>query len=193
MEAPTLSELFLAFRQATTSLFFERRGAGLFELAEFEDDLPLSLKRLRRKLGRGGARFSCLSTKEMGEVWVVPKRLRTAQDDESDAAIVRVGQYENDLAHDIDIQLRLTPSPEFAIIEVLYLWEFGALLDSLLSKNAVGYRLKLTDGGIDTTGRRLFEYWPKQYERYRKEPLKAARDILSLRRRGIVIRLRMII
>ena len=49
---PTFADLYLAFRQAKTALYFERRGVGLHELAEFEQDLPNKLRELRRAIER---------------------------------------------------------------------------------------------------------------------------------------------
>ena len=47
---PTVADLYLAYRQAKTSLYFERRGVGLLELAAFEQDLPNNLRALERVL-----------------------------------------------------------------------------------------------------------------------------------------------
>jgi uncharacterized protein YkuJ len=47
---PTITDLYLAFRQAKIALYFERRGVGLLELASFEQDLPNNLRALQDKL-----------------------------------------------------------------------------------------------------------------------------------------------
>ncbi|HEX6825091.1 MAG TPA: hypothetical protein VF077_02150, partial [Nitrospiraceae bacterium] len=115
----------------------EKRGVGLFELAAYEQNLPRNLKALQRKLERG-AWFDKLS---VGETWIVPKRLRAS--DEGGNGVVRIGpSRRKSEGRAVDIQLRLTPHPEFAVAEVLYLWRFGGLLDALLlDQEVIGYRL----------------------------------------------------
>jgi hypothetical protein len=49
---PTFADLYLAFRQAKTALYFERRGVGLLELAKFERDLAKNLHALNDVLER---------------------------------------------------------------------------------------------------------------------------------------------
>jgi hypothetical protein len=46
----TLTDLYLAYRQAKATLFFERRGVGMIELARFERDLGRNLQRLLTKI-----------------------------------------------------------------------------------------------------------------------------------------------
>jgi Reverse transcriptase (RNA-dependent DNA polymerase) len=67
--APTIADLYLAFRQAKTALYFEKRGVGLVELAAYEQHLPKNLKALQRKLEKG-TWFDKLA---VGETWIVPK------------------------------------------------------------------------------------------------------------------------
>ena len=137
---PTVADLFLAFRQAKTALYFERRGVGLHELAEYEKDLPNKLRELKQTVERQPW-FDNLPT---GETWVVPKRFRQSRHEGDD--IVRIGtQHDSDLERPIDIQIRVSPSPAFAIMEVLYLWRFGGALDALLSKQVLGYRLDVRE------------------------------------------------
>lgn len=50
---PTIADLYLAFRQAKTALYFEKRGVGLLELAAYEQELPKNLKALQSKLAKG--------------------------------------------------------------------------------------------------------------------------------------------
>lgn len=172
---PTISDLYLAFRQAKTALYFEKRGVGLFELAAYEQHLPKNLRVLQSKLATGNW-FDKLA---IGVTWVVPKRLR-AQDPDA-AGVVRIGFSQLKTAgRAVDIQFRITPHPEFAIAEVLFLWKFGGLLDAQLIDDAVlGYRLDLRDSQVVPHRRWLFEYWPSRYQAFRTEPLKAAREALS--------------
>lgn len=171
---PGLDDLLLAFRQAKTTHYFERRGVGLLGLAEFEDQLSDRLTSLQTKLGVNGGWFDGL---EVGELRVVPKRIRSAISDVP--GISRIGSLEpGQEALDLDVQIRLTPSPDLAIVEVLYLWRFGALLDSLLSPSCVGYRLDTNRGEVSHTRRWLFEYWPKRYQEFRTAPIEAARRAL---------------
>ncbi|MET4617984.1 hypothetical protein ABIA71_003587 [Stenotrophomonas sp. 2619] len=172
--APKISELYLAFRQAKSSLFFEKRGVGLREIAEYEQNLYENLKSLRKKLANG-AWFDQL---EVGEVWIVPKRFRDPPAEGED--VIRIGSPKQDqAARSVDVQVRLSPHPDYAITEVLYLWEFGELLESLLSEDVVGYRLDVKNNEISKHRRWLFEYWPKRYQEFRSAPLAAAARILA--------------
>lgn len=180
---PTIADLYLAFRQAKTALYFEKRGVGLLGLAEYERELPKNLKALESKL----AKESWFDALELGETWIIPKRLRAIND--ADDGVVRIGaprQYAG--GRPVDIQLRLSPSPEFAIVEVLYLWRFGGLLDSLLSKKDVlGYRLDLRGQRVIPHRRWLFEYWPSRYQQFRTAPLIAARSALEREEEIIIV------
>ncbi len=177
---PTRDELFLAYRQAKASLFFERRGVGLIEFARFERDLPRRLDTLARHLSSNGGWFDDLPA---GQLWLVPKRRRSRVVDEPTLYIGVRSPHASTSA--LDVQLRFTPSPEYAIVEVLFLWQFGSALDSLLSRNAVGYRLDLKNGSLSRTRRWLFEYWPKRYDEFRKTPVEVA--IRQLERNRLVL------
>lgn len=179
---PTIADLYLAFRQAKTALYFERRGVGLHELAEFEKDLPNKLRELKKTIEQQ-AWFDDLPT---GETWVVPKRFRENRGEGDD--VVRIGaQHDFDLPRPIDIQLRVSPSPAFAIMEVLYLWRFGGALDALLSKHVLGYRLDVREQRVVPHRRWLFEYWPRRYQQFRTAPLDAAKDALARGEQVLVI------
>lgn len=172
---PTIADLYLAFRQAKTALYFEKRGVGLLELAEYEQKLPENLKALKAKVANG----KWFDKVDIGETWIVPKRLRATN--EEDDGVVRIGATKQTLSgRPVDIQLRLSPHPDFATVEVLYLWRFGGLLDALLSKDAVlGYRLDLRKQQVVPHRRWLFEYWPTQYQAFRTAPLEAAKTALK--------------
>lgn len=178
-----IADLYLAFRQAKTALYFEKRGVGLFELAAYEQDLPKNLKALQGSLARGKW-FDKLT---IGETWIVPKRLRANQN--ADDGVVRIGaSRQQATGRPVDIQLRLSPHPEFAIVEVLYLWRFGGLLDALLSKDEVlGYRLDLRTQQVVPHRRWLFEYWPSRYQQFRTAPLDAAKSALKRGEQTLII------
>lgn len=180
---PTIADLYLAFRQAKTALYFEKRGVGLFELATYEQELPRNLKALQRKLGKG----RWFDELKIGEIWLVPKKLHA--NDQGDDGVVRIGAHPTPAAGcPLDIQLRLSPHPEFAIVEVLYLWRFGGQLDALLSKNEVlGYRLDLRQQRVVPHRRWLFEYWPRKYQEFRTTPLDAARSALTRGEETLII------
>jgi hypothetical protein len=173
--APSIATLYLAFRQAKTALYFERRGVGLLELAKYEQNLPENLRALQFKLSD----HSWFNEIALGDVWVVPKRFRTVS--EWDDGVVRIGAQADSVgARPVDIQLRLSPSPEFAIVEVLYLWQFGGQLDGILSdREVLGYRLDLRQGRVKPNRRWLFQYWPPQYQKFRTAPLAAAQRALA--------------
>ncbi len=180
---PTIGDLYLAFRQAKTALFFEKRGVGLLGLAAYEQDLPRNLKALQKKLGTG----HWFDKLEVGETWIVPKRLRANDDGKDD--IVRIGpsRLKNE-GRSLEIQLRLTPHPDFAIAEVLYLWRFGGLLDQLLmDPEVIGYRLDIRDQQILPHRRWLFQYWPSRYQQFRTAPLEAAKTALGRGDQTVII------
>ncbi|WP_313918870.1 RNA-directed DNA polymerase [Tahibacter sp.] len=179
---PTIADLYLAFRQAKSALFFERRGVGLLELAAYEQELPRNLRVLRSKLASGG----WFDNVQLGETWVVPKRLHASEGGRDH--VVRIGAARSKpIPCPIDIQLRLSPHPEFAVAEVLYLWRFGALLDALLSREVLGYRLDLRNQQIVRHRRWLFEYWPKRYQQFRTAPLNAAKSALERDQQALII------
>lgn len=181
--SPTIADLYLAFRQAKTALYFEKRGVGLLELAEYEQELPDNLKALKAKV----ANSKWFDKVDLGETWLVPKRLRAT--DEEEDGVVRIGaSKQTTTGRPVDIQLRLSPHPDFATVEVLYLWRFGGLLDAVLSKSDVlGYRLDLRKQQVVPHRRWLFEYWPKQYQAFRTAPLEAAKAALKKGAQTLII------
>jgi hypothetical protein len=177
----TIANLYLAYRQAKTALYFERRGVGLLELAAFEQDLPDNLRNLQAKLSNQ----TWFDNIELGEAWIVPKRLRSTKSEDD---TIRIGTpVSQSNGRPLEMQLRLAPHPAFAAVEVLYLWQFGGSLEKLLSNNVLGYRLDLRAGNIVPHRRWLFEYWPPQYQKFRTEPLTAARSALERREKVIVV------
>jgi hypothetical protein len=182
-KSPTIADLYLAFRQAKTAHFFERRGVGLLELSAYEQDLPNNLRALQSKL----ANQSWFDNIELGETWVVPKRLRSNVSENN--RVVRIGAPRTRTGgQPVDIQLRLSPNPAFSIVEVLYLWRFGGCLDSLLSrKDVLGYRLDLHQGRVVPHRRWLFEYWPNRYQEFRTAPLAAAKRVLERGDQALII------
>jgi len=172
---PTIADLYLAFRQAKTALYFEKRGVGLLKIAEYEQKLPINLKALKARVASG----KWFDQIEIGETWIVPKKLRETDDIGDDVVRIGVPKKATTGRH-LDIQLRLSPHPDFAIVEVLYLWRFGGILDALLSKKEVlGYRLDIREQQVIPHRRWLFEYWPRQYQAFRSAPLEAAKTALN--------------
>ena len=180
---PTIAELYLAFRQAKITLFFERRGVGLLDLAQFEESLPENLKRLWSKLE---ANWNWFDGVNLGQVYIVPKRQRIDSSEENQVVIIG-GRRSQAQPRELDVQLRLNPTLEFVIIEVLYLLKFGAVLDSLLRDEVVGYRLDTRGEVLSPTRRWLFQFWPERYNEFRSAPLAAARKELERTRSGSVI------
>ena len=113
-------------------------------------------------------------------MWVVPKRLRKAVEQADGSEVIRIGAQPSGTTNgDVDIQIRFTPSPEYAIVEVLFLWAFGPALQAILSPNVIGYRLDTRRSEISRTRRWLFEYWPKRYEEFRTVPVRVAMEELD--------------
>ena len=168
----TVTDLYLAYRHAKRSIFFERRGTGLIEFARFEEKLGANLRALSTKLEQG-TWFDRLS---IGTVWLTPKDAHaTIQKD----GYTRMGQAPGaDSRRGLDVRVLLTPSVEFLICEVLFLWEFGALLDSMMGPESLGNRLEL-GSTFAKTQPRLFEYWPAKYQAFKTTPLFVARTLLG--------------
>lgn len=180
---PSIADLYLAFRQAKTAMYFEKRGVGLLKIADYEQKLPSNLKSLKARV----ANSKWFDDVEIGETWIVPKKLR--ENDGINDGVVRIGVSKKaTTSRSLDIQLRLSPHPDFAIVEVLYLWRFGSILDALLSKQEVlGYRLDLRDQQIIPHRRWLFEYWPRRYQAFRSEPLETAKIALQEGKRTLIM------
>jgi len=131
----TFADVLLAFRQAKKAIATERGVIGLPHLARFELNLTSSLNHLLHLLQDD----SWFDNLEMGSLVVVPKDntpLNVRKED-----IVRIGTTLPTKVH-AKVRLQLAPTPAFTIAEILYLWEFGGALESLLGDACLGYRLK---------------------------------------------------
>lgn len=177
----TLTDLYLAWRHAKSAHFHERPGLGLLAFARYESSLPTRLRSLQEKL-----RDSCWFDRiPVGQIWVTPKRLQSPGQTPNE--ITRIGSGLAGNKPVLDVQLRLTPSPEYAIVEMLFLMKYGPALDSILSANCVGYRLETRKGRIDPTGPRSFEFWPDRYQEFRSVPLRIANEALSTSDASVVM------
>jgi hypothetical protein len=175
MNTVPISQLYLAFRQAKIAQYFERRGIGLLQLAAFEENLPEALQAVQEKL----AQDAWFSSIDIGDALVCPKSIRHSEKQQQNGVVAIGAGSRTGGPVDIDISLRLCPTPEFLIAEVLYLWRFGPALESVLSEDVLGYRLDLRAGSLNPYRRWIFEYWPKAYERFRTVPLEYARRRLK--------------
>lgn len=180
---PCIDDLYLAWRQAKTALFYERRGIGLVALAEFEADLAQNLNSLHRDLSES----PWFSSVPVGKVSLVPKSLRSPKTDANMRGVASqyVGHSKKRTEVCMHTRVQYAPSPQAGIVEVLYLWKFGPLLDSLVPPGVVGHRLDLqksSEGGtrhVSPTRRWLFQYWPRQYNKFRTEPVDQAASVLG--------------
>lgn len=147
---------------------------GLLRFAEFEMALDANIGRLMRSIGQG----RWFSGVDVGETVVVPKSVEAESADPDD--VVRIGQRRR-RSDKACVRLQLAPTPEFSVVEVLYLWEFGAALESTLDDCCVGDRLKRTrpDGPIDRNSPDLFAHWPSAFRKYRDDPILEARRLLA--------------
>lgn len=173
---PSTADLVLAYRQAKRAFAMERGSVGLLDFGEFESFLDERLRSLRRDL-RDEQWFSRI---DIGTTIVVPKSVEPVGDLDED--IVTVGRPRRRAVR-ASVRLQLAPTPEFAIVEVLYLWEFGPALEALLDSSCVGYRLKRVeaDGEVDRGARDIYEHWPAAFESYRDDPIEEARRVLGER------------
>lgn len=174
-------ELFLAYRQAKNTLFFER-NLGLVDLARAQRQLPPLLRRVEVLFGRGQAWFRDVP---LGKTWIVPKK---AKFPEEPAPVTTVADDAPPRTEALHVRVQLQPSIEFSVIEILWLWEFGAVLETQLGPHAHANRLKLAPGSraVDRLAATPFRYWPREYSRFRSGGLNAARDALSQSRRCLL-------
>jgi len=161
----SVAELFLAYRQAKVSIHQEHQGPWRLAWARAEPDLPAILARMRQQLNSSPGWFSGISP---GEVWLLPKK---AESRKNSSGVTRIGgSFRSPLAS-LTVRPHVTPSIRFAIVEVLWLWRFGAALEALLGPEARGNRLKLlnnqTEFNKDALG--CFKFWPVAYRRFREE------------------------
>src|SRR4051812_25963281 len=93
------TDIYLAFRQAKTALFYERRGVDLLPLAAFEADFPAQLAQIAK---RNRKRRHWFDDVPLGRIWVVPKRLKSEEPGPPD--VVRIGpQLHDEQRRDLEI------------------------------------------------------------------------------------------
>jgi hypothetical protein len=170
---PSSAELLLAFRQAKHALYHEH-NLGLLDIARAERNLPTLLGNARKRL-RDRDWFENIP---LGRVWIVPKRAKLADEEDGLSTIDEHAKSRIEL---IDVRVHLQPSMELAILEVVWLWTFGAALECLLGRHAFANRLNLTMARthVDRQTRSLFQFWPTQYKRFRERGLRAAKVALN--------------
>lgn len=179
----TEAELFLAYRQAKNALAEERVGLGRLDMAATERNLPTVLQSLREQLTRSPGWFSGVP---LGRLWLVPKK---ASPEPNREGVTRVGGEYLIRLTELSVRTHLVPSVEFATVELLWLREFGAALESLLTPAARGNRLKLRDRrrDFDRDARVCFEFWPEAYRAFREEGFALARQMLKRGRQACLI------
>ncbi len=179
----SVATLLLAYRQAKQSLNQEQSSPWRLAWAEAERSLPASLARLRRRLALEPGWFSGV---DPGRPWLLPKKAAV----KGRLGGVRQigGDYLAPLA-DLTVRPHLTPSVEFATVEVLWLWQFGPALEASLTDAARGNRLKRVNRKreINKQGIGCFEFWPTQYRGFREDGFAVARSMLSRRRSRCLI------
>jgi hypothetical protein len=182
MELST-TELFLAYRQAKASLHQEQQGAWKIAWARSERNLPQILARLRRHLAGSPGWFAGLN---VGQVWLLPKKAIARR---SRSGITHIGGDYRAPLESIAVRPHLTPSVDFATVEVIWLWQFGAALEALLGPNARGNRLKLINSRREFNKDALgcFEFWPVAYREFREQGFAVARQLLNKGRRRCLV------
>ena len=173
----SLSELFLAYRQAKQALFGEQRTPDRLDIATAETRLPRRLTALRRNLLEDGW-FDGLP---LGTLWLPVKK--AVYSEPRDTGVIVVDGPSTKTLRRLNVRLHLTPSLDYSTMEAVWLWKFGPALESLLTGAARGNRLKLRedDTEYDLHGRDAFHFWPEAYSRFRR-PLKNGYSWPSQRR-----------
>lgn len=171
----SLSELFLAYRQAKQALFQEHRTPDRLDIANAEAGLTGRLVTVRRNVNRG----QWFDGLPLGSLWLPVKN--AAYSKRRDTGVVIVDGPPIKTLRRLNLRLHLTPSLEFSTVEVVWLWKFGPALETTLTDAARGNRLNLRDGGqtFDLHGRDPFVFWPEAYRRFRDEGLNVAKSMLN--------------
>jgi hypothetical protein len=163
------TDIFYAFRQAKTALFFEQRGVGMTSFARFEDNLHERISRTAKLLGGEEGLFKGIS---IGKLLLVPKKVLDR--DSAEPSTVKIGLHKRRTRPSLEVQVRLQPTVEFAIAETLYLQQYGPALDGLLADECIGGRLDIRNRELSKKRRWIYEYWPRRYEEFRTTPIAAA-------------------
>ena len=173
MQIPA-AELFLAYRQAKAAIHQEQQSPWRLDWARAEKDLTNRLTRLRRHLDSPGGWFTAIN---LGRLWLLPKK---AVPKATKTGITNIGGDYPARLKSLAVRPHLTPSMEFATVEVVWLWQFGAALEALLGNEARGNRLKLLDHRSEFNKNALgcFEFWPTAYQGFREEGFAIARGLL---------------
>ena len=175
------AELFLAYRQAKSSLQQEQGEPWRVRWASAEQDLPGLLTRTRRHLAETPNWFSRI---DIGQVWLLPKK---ATQKMPRTGVRHIGGDYSVQLERLAVRPHLAPSPEFSTLEVLWLWHFGAALESLLGPKEVacGNRLKLINNRTEFHRHAIgcYEFWPPAYQGYRDRGFEEARRLLTTGRR----------
>src|SRR5205085_5958406 len=116
----------------------------------------------------------------LGTVWLAPKAVRSSHSPAT--GVHYVGAQQSTAMSDLDVRVVVTPTVDFHVVEILFLWQFGPVLDRLLGPSSVGYRLKRPDA--DRFRQHIFEFWPATYHAFRADAMNAARTLLRDRRVG---------
>lgn len=179
----SLSELFLAYRQAKQALYQEQRTPDRLDIAEAEKGLPRRLSALRRNL-LNGRWFDGLP---IGVLWLPIKS--AVHSKTRDTGVVVVDGPPTRTLRRLNLRLHLTPSLEFSTVEAVWLWKFGPALEATLTTAARGNRLNLRQRGteFDLHGRDPFQFWPEAYRRFRDDGLGVAKSMLHDRRGKCVV------
>lgn len=169
------AQLFLAYRHAKHALYQEHRGMDRLAYAVAERRLPELIRSLQHRLRRRPGWFTGMSP---GRAWLLPKKATMANDE---AGVASIGEDRPSTVKQLTVRVHVTPSVEFAIVEILWLWTFGPALEAILRPAALGNRLKLRwdDGRVDVNGRGPFKFWPTEYKRFRDEGFAVARRMLA--------------
>lgn len=177
-----LPDLYLAYRQAKAAVYAELRGAGLLEFARYEARLGPNLSALRARL----ANDSWFDRSPLGTVWLTPKK---ADGDGAVRDVLRIGVPRPTPLRrpTLEVRVALSPTIDFLVTEVLYVWAFGPSLDGQLATEALGNRLKLRGGAVDRAQHHLFKYWPEQYQRFCESPAAAAQAALITEPNGCFV------
>lgn len=178
-----LIDLFRAYRQAKTNVFFERRGVSAECFSEFEEDIEANLIKVQKALSLGQL---INSAQDIGTLLITEKALEF-EEPNTKGLLIQEQDYRDEPQRTppstISLRTQLAPTAEFAVFETLWLQKYGGFIENFLSESCYGSRMHTIGEGankrIDKERRSSFKYYISAYKKWRQDPLSRAKRALE--------------
>ena len=181
-------DLLTAYRKVKSDLFYGNLPDRI-KLAKFEQNLKKHLDEIENALRNDdGSYFLTLAAK--GGYWLCPKSFKPDNKNEnaifaesrksSAGCVEKKGKAEYRLMADLPI--------EFHIVTTLWILSVGEVLETIVSDDAYGNRIRRTkDGHVSMNALGTFKPYIYQYQKWRDNAFKATRKALDDGKRLIVL------